>query len=146
MFSMSDVIGGLEDWLETVDSVVKTVLFLDDDCVFLKAIKYKCRAHNDELVTISNVAEFRAFTHSHDRMVIDKAFIDINLPAGNGIELAKEMEFDKMSTKLYFVSEIPPSEEQKTQILDLGGEFLLKKDLVKIVIFPEEVKNGNEEH
>jgi DNA-binding response OmpR family regulator len=137
---LKDIREGLEGWLDKFDSVCKTVVFLDDDSEFLKIIKYKCRAHNDELVTISNVAEFKAFTHSPSREHIAKLFIDINLPNDNGIDLAKSMKLAESTERLYFVSEAPPTNDQKTQIFDLGGQFLLKKDLVKTVIFPEEIK------
>ena len=131
----------LENWLNDFDNVHKTVVFLDDDPEFLKIIKYKCRAHNDELVTISNVAEFKAFTHSPSREYIAKLFIDINLPGHCGIDLADTMKLAETTNRLYFVSEIEPTNDQRTQILDLGGEFLLKKDLVKTVIFPDEKAN-----
>ncbi len=138
MLSMNQIIGELEEWVDSVHSALKTVLFLDEDKVFLKTIKYKCRAHDDELVTISNIEEFQAFTHSPDRKIISKLFIDINLPSETGIDLAKQMELDKNGTQLFFVSNIEPTEDQKTQIIDLGGKFLLKKDLLKTVIFPKE--------
>jgi DNA-binding LytR/AlgR family response regulator len=83
------------------------------------------------------VAEFKAFTHSPDRKGIAKAFIDINLNDECGIGLAKSMKLNQSETQLFFVSGTDATAEQKTQISDIGGTFLLKENLVKTVIFPE---------
>lgn len=139
MLKLSEIIKNLESFVEQCE-ISKAVVILDDDKKWLEVVKNKCLGENETLTTISNIDEFRSFAHCTD---ICKLYIDINVENHSGIKLARDMNLKARTQELFFVSDSQPQSQEMSEILELGGKFLLKKDVLKTVIFPEGVVNGH---
>ena len=86
------------------------VLIIDDDNFFLQHIKNKLSEHTVNIFTKDNCQEAVDMIISRP---LNKIFIDINMPAQNGIEVAKKLIEIKPDLDINFISAFNPDKLSK---------------------------------
>ena len=129
---LTEIIQSLEQFLEDYDrGVQKTIVVLDDCEVWLEDIKRQCKG-NEDIITISDTEEFKAFVHQNG---ISKLFIDITGNDQTGIDLATEMKLEERTAEIFFVGEEQPSPKDAARISNMGATFIEKRHVMDEVIF-----------
>ena len=111
----------------------KIIIVLDDNPEWLDIIKKKTK-NDQNVVTISDVKEFRAFILENG---VSKMYIDINMEPINGIDLAERLNLDQCFGELVFVSSHDPSDKDLKRIDQLGSKFMSKGRLLDKIIYPQ---------
>jgi len=111
----------------------KIIIYLGKCREWLNTIKTKTKDDND-LIVISDTAKFKSFIFLNG---CKKLFIEINMGAINGIDLAEELGLKNYFGELFFVSESEPTPEQFTRIDKLCANYVSKSKVLEKIIYPK---------
>jgi len=97
------------------------ILLVEDNHLIIKGLKYSLEAANYEVITASNYSDALKLLDE----AIDLAVLDINLPDGNGYDIAKIIKEDYQLPYLFLSAK--DDEEAIVKGLELGAEDYITK-------------------